>query len=178
MNHQYFKEWLTTDEPLTSDQAQKLEDHIKECQNCHQLQAAWSDVQHILKDIQDVEPLPGFTSRWEGRLARERKQGQKRLTWIVFASLAGSAFLIMVLLGLHVFELIRSPEQIALVFLSRFAVLFSYLTITKNYLSFFSASIPEISFPVIVFASGFLTILCVLWLAAMKQISSVWRIVK
>jgi predicted anti-sigma-YlaC factor YlaD len=178
MNHQYFKEWLITDEPLTLEQTQKLEEHLKECNACQQLQTAWLEVQHYISVTPDVDPLPGFTSRWEERITRQHRHAQKRLTWIVFATLAGIAFLVTILLSLHVTEFIRSPQQITLVFLSRFAVLISYLTITKDYLNFVSTYIPKISLPVIVFTSGLMTLLCVLWLATMKQISSAWRIVK
>jgi hypothetical protein len=178
MNHQYFKDWLLTEEPLTFEQTQKLEQHINECNSCQQLQTAWLDIHRLIKVIPDVDPVPGFTTRWEERVIQQRKQAQKRLTWIAFTSLSGIALLVTVMLGFQVFELIRSPQQITLVFLSRIAVLISYLTITKDYLNFLSTYIPEVSFPIIVFSSGLMTLLCVLWFATMKQVSSDWRIVK
>lgn len=178
MNHQLFKELLLTEEPLTSEQTLELEEHIKECNNCQQLQAAWLEVHHLINITPEVDPLPGFTSRWEERIIQQRKQAQKRLTWIVFGSIASSALFVTILMGLQVFELIRSPQQITLVFLSRFAALVSYLTVTKDYLNLFSMFLPEVSLPVIVITIGIMTLFCVLWLATMKQISSVWRIVK
>jgi hypothetical protein len=169
---------VITEEPLSLEQTQKLEDHIKECHSCQQLQAAWLNVHHLIKVTPDVNPLPGFTSRWEKRLIQQHRHAQKRLTWIVFAGLASIAFLVMILLGVQVLELMRSPQQLLLVFFSRFAVVISYLSTTKDYLSLFSIYLPQISFPVIVLTTGLITLLCVLWLATMKQISNVWRIVK
>jgi hypothetical protein len=178
MNHQHFKEWLISEEPLSLEQSQELEVHIKDCVSCQQLQTAWSDVHHIIKDTTDVDPMPGFTSRWEMRWKQQHKHAQKRLIWIVSTSLASIAIFVSFLLSLQLFELIRSPEQVALVFISRFAVLISYLTITKDYLNFLSIYLPRVSFPIIVFAFGMMTLLCVIWLATMKQISRAWRIAK
>lgn len=178
MNHQYFKEWLLTEEALSTEQKHMLDDHIKGCSDCQRLRSAWFDVHHLIKVTPDIHPFPGFTSRWESRLIQQRKQTQKRLTWIVFAGLLVIAFLISIVLGLQVSEFFHSPQQLILSFLSRLAVLISYLTVTKDYFNFLSLAITKISFPLMVFSSGLMTLFCVLWLAAMKQISSVWRIAK
>lgn len=178
MNHQYIKEWLLKEEPLSSEESQILEDHIKECNSCQQLQLAWQDIHHMIKLTPDVDPLPGFTSRWEERLTQRTIYAQKRLTWVVITGIACIALLITILMGFQVSELIHSPQQITLIFLSHLATLISYLTITKDYLNFLSSYIPAVSLPVIVFSSGLMTFLCVLWLATMKQISSAWRIIK
>lgn len=178
MNHQHFKEWLVTDDPLTPEESQILDEHLKDCEACQQLQTAWYEINHLIKTTPELEPIPGFVERWQARLVYQRRISQKRLTWIVFVSLASITSIIMILLGYQFFEILRSPQQVALIFFSRVAVLISYLNMTRDYLSFFSIYLPEIPLPIIILSSGFIVFLCVLWLATIKKISSAWRTLK
>jgi hypothetical protein len=178
MNHQHFKEWLISDDPLTPEQSRSLAEHIKDCESCRNLQTAWSEVFNLITATPDMEPRLGFLNRWESRLIKQRRRTQKRLTWVVFGTMTIIAFIIMMLLGYQIFEIIRSPQQIVLVFLSRVAIFISYLNITKDYVSLFSIYLPDIPVPVFVLTSGITTLLCVLWLAVIKQISTARRIVK
>lgn len=178
MNHQHIKEWLISDDPLTPDQSRTLEEHVKDCESCRRLQTAWSEVFHLINTTPDLEPRPGFLKRWESRLMQQRRRTQKRLTWVVFGTMAIITIVIMMLLGYQIFEIMRSPQQIYLIFLSRVAIFLSYLNVTKDYISLFSVYLPDIPVSVFIFTSGITTLLCVLWLAVIKQISTAWRIVK
>lgn len=178
MNHQHIKEWLISDDPLTPEQSRIIEDHLSGCESCRHLQTAWSEVFNFIKTTPVMEPRPGFLKRWESRLIQQQRQTQKRLTWIVFGAMTIIAVIIMILLGYQIFEIIRSPQQIVLVFLSRVAIFISYLNITKDYVSLFSIYLPDIPVPIFILISGITTLLCVLWLAVFKQISTAWRIVK
>lgn len=49
----------------------------------HSLDDAW---QHVLREIEQAgiaEPQPGFTARWQTRLAAQRKAEQRRQAWII-----------------------------------------------------------------------------------------------
>lgn len=178
MNHQHIKEWLISDDPLTPEQSRTLEEHVKDCESCQNLETAWSEVFHLITNTPEIEPRPGFLNRWESLLIQQRRRTQKRLTWVVFGTMTIIAVVVMMLLGYQIFEIIRSPQQIVLVFLSRVAIFISYLNITKDYINLFSVYLPVIPLPVFVLTSGITTLLCVLWLAVIKQISTAWRIVK
>jgi len=73
MNHQPFENWLLSGESLNPEETDALEAHLETCGTCQELNDAWLGVVNLFQDIPDVEPLPGFVSRWQGRLAVDRQ---------------------------------------------------------------------------------------------------------
>jgi hypothetical protein len=73
MNHQPFENWLLSEESLTPENQRILQDHLETCDQCRELQASWNDVIDLFLDVPEVEPAPGFVSRWQGRLETERQ---------------------------------------------------------------------------------------------------------
>ena len=89
MNHRPFEDWLLDDQPLTPEQKRDLQSHLKLCTSC----AAIADSNLALHTIHVVSPVPGFTDRFQARLAH-RRSGQK---WRQFA---GTLVLVLGGLGL------------------------------------------------------------------------------
>nr|MBC8332700.1 zf-HC2 domain-containing protein [Anaerolineae bacterium] len=80
--HQPFETWILLDEPLTPEQAQSLDAHIKTCAACHALKAAWGRVDAIFQETPALEPVPGFANRWQAQLSQQRNlQRYARQRW-------------------------------------------------------------------------------------------------
>jgi hypothetical protein len=73
MNNRHFEDWLLAEDPLTSDQKADLQDHLKTCPSCQ----AMAEVNLALRTVKVVVPVPGFTTRFQSRLA-VRRSGQRR----------------------------------------------------------------------------------------------------
>lgn len=73
MNHLPFENWLLSEETLTPENELLLQDHLETCDQCRELQASWISVIDLFMDVPEVEPAPGFLSRWQGRLEIDRQ---------------------------------------------------------------------------------------------------------
>jgi anti-sigma factor RsiW len=82
MNHQPFEEWLLSEEPLDETQAQALQAHLDQCQECAPLAQAWKSVRYELSQAPEAAPALGFTQRWQTRQAQRRFERQRRLAWL------------------------------------------------------------------------------------------------
>jgi hypothetical protein len=82
MNHQPFEEWLLSDDELDQDQEQALNEHLETCTQCPPVVEAWKNVLIDIKYSPEVSPTPGFTQRFEARLAERRAENQQRWTLI------------------------------------------------------------------------------------------------
>lgn len=89
MNHRPFEDWLLADERLSSEQTRELQSHLRVCASC----AALAEVNLALRSAKTVSPKPGFTARWQLKLA-ERLQVQRK------RQLLGGLILVMGTLGL------------------------------------------------------------------------------
>jgi hypothetical protein len=68
MNHLPFKDWLSTDEPLSPDQSLALRSHLKECDDCQHMENALTDI-HPFPDpaITSTLAFPCWKGRWPRR---------------------------------------------------------------------------------------------------------------
>ncbi len=112
MNHEPYEEWLLSGEELTADQQQSLAEHIETCPDCAKIFYAWKAVDQAMRSAPEVEPEPGFSSRWKQRLADRRAAQQRRLTWISLSVCLGGALLMIVGLALPQIGGIPSPVQL------------------------------------------------------------------
>jgi hypothetical protein len=62
MNHLPFEIWLLSEEPLSTEDSQALQDHLQECEQCSRLREAWSGVEVLFADVPEIEPQPGFVN--------------------------------------------------------------------------------------------------------------------
>jgi hypothetical protein len=68
MNHRPFEDWLLNEQPLTPEQKRELQTHLKDCTHC----TALAEVNLELHSVKMVAPAPGFTARFQARLAGQR----------------------------------------------------------------------------------------------------------
>ena len=97
MNHQLYEDWLFNSqeqdgELLTPEQNAELGEHLKDCTSCARLAASWEAVDAHLRSTAQLAPAPGFSARWQERLAQERRRAMRRQTALSLGlSLAGVA---------------------------------------------------------------------------------------
>ncbi len=77
MNHQPFEDWLLNDKPMTQQEKHELDMHIRTCAYC----AALAETGIELKSVKKVAPKPGFTDRFQARLAERKVAEQRRRLW-------------------------------------------------------------------------------------------------
>ena len=74
MEHQPFEDWLLADQPLPPEKKRELQSHLRECSQC----SALAEVNLSLRAAKLATPPAGFTSRWQSRLATQRKSQRRR----------------------------------------------------------------------------------------------------
>jgi predicted anti-sigma-YlaC factor YlaD len=177
MNHQPFETWLLAEETLPPEQSRALREHLQTCEACQGLERSWSDVAQIFQKPQLAAPVPGFTERWQARLAAERRKRQQRNAWGMLAITGSIALGLLILLGAQSLALFQSPEQLVMYLVYRLVSL--YFLAQSSF-----SNLPEVLRPLIgvlplafvPFALGLISILGVLWIVAYQKIMAVWRV--
>lgn len=77
MNHRPFEEWLLNDAPITPEQKRELDAHLRGCAHC----AALSATGMALRSAKMAAPVPGFTVRFQTRLAERKLAERRRRLW-------------------------------------------------------------------------------------------------
>ncbi len=113
MNHQPFDIWLLDDQPLTPEQKRELDAHLRTCVYC----AALAETGLALHTKRMVAPAPGFSIRFQARLAAQRIADRRKRFWgmIVF-TLAGLVLLVW-LTAPQAGNVISSPAEWITIFL-------------------------------------------------------------
>ena len=106
MSHQPFETWILSEEALDKDQKSSLHAHLAECESCHSLQTNWHEVHKTFSTSMSPDPQPGFSSRWQTRLAFDRQRRQQRRMWILTLSIF--AFASLILISLFFFNLLNT----------------------------------------------------------------------
>jgi predicted anti-sigma-YlaC factor YlaD len=94
MNHQPFENWIFTDGPLQPEDQEKLNEHLQSCESCRRLSLAMEGVRQTFISAPSPAPAPGFTHRWQERLAVHRHARQQRRMWILTLAMFGLASVI------------------------------------------------------------------------------------
>lgn len=84
MNHTSFDphphpDWLLDEAPPEAARAEELRQHLLGCPDCAALSAAWETVREEIATLPPAAPAPGFTQRWQARLAEKKAAQQARL---------------------------------------------------------------------------------------------------
>ena len=74
MNHRPFEDWLLNDMPITPEQKRELDAHLRTCTYC----TALVETGMALKTVKKASPQPGFTARFESRLAARKAADRRR----------------------------------------------------------------------------------------------------
>ncbi len=90
MNHQPFEDWLLNEKNLTAAERREMDVHLRTCRHC----MALSSTGLALRSANVIPPAPGFTLRFQKRLAAQKIAERRRRLWgsiILIISGAGLA---------------------------------------------------------------------------------------
>jgi hypothetical protein len=123
MNHRPFEDWLLAEDPLTSDQKADLQNHLKTCSSCQ----AIAEINLALRTKKVIAPAPGFTTRFQSRLA-VRRSGQRRRNMAGISILVISAVtLVAWLLFPYLVWVLSSPLDVFVTWVTTLSLVFSSL---------------------------------------------------
>lgn len=114
MDHRLFEEWLLNPEPLTSEQKRELQTHLRECPACTSL----AEVNLALRMAKPASPAPGFTNRFQARLAAKRVAQRRKILWgASILAISGLGMLLWFTLP-YIIWLFQSPVDLFVTWLS------------------------------------------------------------
>jgi hypothetical protein len=177
MNHQPFRDWLLSEDELSSDQSDLLQEHLKSCDSCSEIESAWLEVESACRKIPQVAPASGFTDRWQLRLAEYQNRKQKYHGWLTFGLTVLIVTSLSVILVTQFWSLLQAPGPYLAAWFSRFVDLISIYFSLQNRINPFYWDIPVYTFVGMFFLVGIASFMSVLWLAAYRKLSFVRRIV-
>lgn len=105
MNHLPFETWLLNETPVTPGQQREMDLHLRDCSYC----AALAETGRLLKNVKMTAPAPGFTSRFQTRLAERKIAERKRRTWGALLFTLGGLVLLMWLADPYLATFITAP---------------------------------------------------------------------
>jgi hypothetical protein len=180
MNHQPFEDWLLSDEPLSSDNHQALQEHLETCEECRELQDSWQGVMSLIESTVPMEPAAGFMDRWQQRLEADRQLAllsrQRWQSWIMLILVANVASLFLFILGAGVFSVFESPVEIILAGVYRLTSVVILLNTFQDILGTLMRTLISVV-PIGVwaaFAAG-LGASCVVWVVSMTSLLKLTR---
>ncbi len=169
--HQPFSDWLFTDEPLTVDQSRQLQEHLRSCEMCRQRHQAWNGVQYLLRSSGQVAPTPGFAFRWQVRLVAQRLERQRRIAWVFFVVMAGLSLLLLGLMAWQLMAALAGPQQIIAAAMLELNNLAGVLRVAAVWTARLREGMPPFTFLGLVFFSGFVSLISVLWLVTYRTLT-------
>ncbi len=174
--HQLFKEYLLSEESLTPEQEGLLQAHVRECAECRQQEASWANVRRLFEDAPALAPAAGFTGRWQERAAAQRQKAQRQRSWIFFSATTSIAVALSALLVYLTLQEFISPLQILSRAVYFLVMLISYYREISGFMGSISVLVPIVSIAGVVFFTGFVSLLRVLWAVAYRKLSSLRRV--
>ena len=105
MNHRPFEDWLLNEQPLTSEQKRELQTHLQDCTHC----TALAEVNFELHSVKMAAPAPGFTARFQKRLAGQRVRERRNRLVGALILVAGGIGLLGWYAAPYVIQFLGSP---------------------------------------------------------------------
>lgn len=182
MKHQLFEEWIFSEEPLNTEQATALQEHLQSCAACRSLAAAWQEVEYELSAVPMIGPEPGFTTRWEARLMAQQARLLRRQSLAVLGFSVAGAVLLLGSLAFLVLPTIESPFILVWAWVSRLLTAFTYIEAVPQILNvvFETTATVTGAIPLIgwVLLAGLISEALVLWLVTVRWLTGSRRIVQ
>jgi hypothetical protein len=176
MNHQHFRDWLLSEEKLSADQIQQMQEHLQSCESCSQTEVAWLEVESAFRKVSRVQPAPGFTNRWQTHLAEYKVHKQKRTGWVTIGFIVVIIISLLGLLITQLWSLLQAPGPYLAEWFTRiFNLVAIYLTLQDMFRSV-SGTVP-LYIGGMFFLVGIVSFMSVLWLATYRKLSLARRIV-
>jgi hypothetical protein len=176
MDHQPFRNWLLSDEQLSNEQIQSLQNHLASCESCSRIELAWKELDIQFKNTSQVAPSSGFTQRFQSRLVEYQSTQQLRRSWLAMGATALVAFILLAVLVSQAWQLIEAPGPFMMVWLERLVSIISIYYLLQNLVGSISWSTPFFTFIVMFFLVGMVSFMSVLWLLMYKKFSLAWRV--
>ena len=177
MNHQPFRNWLLSEEALSPEQTQSLNEHLASCDTCRQIESSWKEVEVAFKKSPQLMPRPGFTQRWQARFTEQEAHWQSRSGWLSIAATALVAVSICGYIATQVWAIIRAPGPYIAAWLDRLTAVFIDYFILQN---LFRTNISINPTYVVIgsfFLFGMICFLSVFWLTLYQKFNLARRIV-
>ena len=170
-DHQLFEEWMFSEEGLSLDDNQSLEEHLDTCDSCRQLSLAWREVESEIQVAPILSPASGFTERWQARLASDRLKQQHRLNLSILFFTVGGAALLIIVSSVMLIPLFKSPWPFLLSWAYQLATLYSMTTVYGGALTTLVRTLVNIVPPLlwVAFPVAF-GVLSVIWLLVFQKI--------
>ncbi len=105
MNHLPFEEWLLHNSPVTPEQQRDLDLHLRTCAYC----SALAETGKVLGTAKMATPAPGFTMRFQARLAERKIAERRRKLWGATLFTLGGLVLLMWAAGPYLASFIAAP---------------------------------------------------------------------
>ena len=176
--HPPFDAWLLSDEPLTPQQSSDLQEHLRTCEYCRQLEAGWTRLERLMHGAEILAPASGFSARFQARLEAQRQLKHRRQSYMALLGISGLALLAFAVLAGVIFAIWQSPAQFIFGVLYRLTLALETLSSFGFYLGDVVDALPGFSLIGMFFFIGFATLLSVLWLAAFRQLTGARRLVQ
>ena len=126
MSHQPFETYLFSDEPLTAEQQQSLDAHLKTCERCCAFSYSLNNFDTALRHSPSPLPAPGFTQRWQTRLVAHQQARQSRKLWLMTLGLFALASVTLLILFLfNIYQLNWAYELSQAI--ARFSIFAAYI---------------------------------------------------
>ncbi len=175
MNHQPFRGWLLADDELSVEQSRLLQEHLRDCQACRQINSAWQELEAVIERSSQLEPLPGFVDRWQIRLVEHRDHQQRLRGWYTIGATSLVVISLLVVMMIQVWSLIQNPDAFLAAWLDQLAGLASLYFTARNLALSINLLGPVYTLAAMVLVSGLISFTSVLWLATYRKISMVRR---
>lgn len=176
--HLPFEEWVLSGESLNSEESRLLQEHLETCETCRTLSISWKDVHTELVRAPMRSPLPGFSRRWEARLAAERYRRDRKQGVTMFVLSAGFALMLIIALGLWVMPLLQAPRLFLLLWVYQLVTTFAYVTSIGSAIGTVAGKlyglVPWTFWIALVVFSGSLGLL---WIVIFRKLTSTRRVI-
>lgn len=176
-NHPHFEAWLFSRDNLNSPEAALLQAHLESCETCRNQFDALQAVEKQLRGSPMLSPEPGFSRRWEARLASQRLMRQR---WQTNLALACSAAILLAFLGALAWlslPVLRSPFAYLLILAYRLTSFYYTLTDLSNVIGLVVRLVLALAPPALWIALAVAAAsLTALWTVTYRKLSSIWRL--
>jgi hypothetical protein len=105
MNHQPFEEWLLNEKLISPRERLDLDAHLRICSYC----SALAETGKALRVVKKVSPVPGFSARFQARLALQKAAERRRKRWGAILFTFGGLVMLMWLLGPYLASFFAAP---------------------------------------------------------------------
>ena len=175
MGHQPFENWLLSEEPLTPDQVQVLQAHMKTCGVCRQLSVDWAAVKQLFGSAAALTPAPGFSTRWLARQALENvhEKRRKHLGQSIrfFLINAVSAVTLFILIAFQLYRSFDTPLDVFLVGVDQFkSILHFFKAIQEILLAVFRVMASLIPSEGWIFMVVLVGLMSLAWIATLRRL--------